>query len=69
MLKTEPGETKVLKLPVAGVRHGSVRTENFLSKTVMLYRRRRYFRTHLYAILGQFWTIFPYFWTPLWKKQ
>ena len=34
-----------------------------------VYRRRRYFRTHLYAILGQFWTIFPYFRTPMWKKQ
>ena len=33
------------------------------------YRRRRYFRTHLYAILGRFWTIFPYFRTPMWKKQ
>ena len=25
----------------------------------VLYRRRRYFRTHLYAIIGQFWTISP----------
>ena len=34
-----------------------------------LYRRRPYFRTHLYAILGRFGTIFPYFQTPMWKKQ
>ena len=30
------------------------------------YRRRHYFRTHLYAILGRFGAIFPYFWTPMW---
>ena len=35
----------------------------------MIYRRRPYFRTHLYAILGQLKTIFPYFRTLMWKKQ